>query len=157
MWDFFEAEDLLMAGKVKQYEKLMEESVGEIPMSRKAKIVFYPDFKLEYEYDFGSTTSLLITTVAQYSFKADKSLVLLSRNEPLKIFCQVCEEAPAAQLCVIHDWEDDYLFCPNCAKKHAKKCSDFEEYVAMSVVNSPRMGVCGYDGGSIDIERDENV
>jgi hypothetical protein len=92
--DFFEAENLLMAGKA-------EESIGEIPMSRKVNKVFYPDFKLEYE--------------------------------------------------------DDYLFCPKCAKKHAKECRDFEAYAAMPVVNFPRMGVCGYTGGTIDTERDGNV
>ena len=66
LWSFFEAEELLEAGKTKEYERLMEETAGEIPMSRKAKNVFYQDFKLEYEYDFGSTTALLITTIAQY-------------------------------------------------------------------------------------------
>ena len=34
------------------------------------------------------------------------------------------------------------------------ECSDFDDYASMPVVNSPRMGVCGYEGGSIDLERD---
>jgi hypothetical protein len=46
------------------------------------------------------------------------------------------------------------LFCDKCAKKHAKKCEDFEDYAALPVVNSPRMGVCAYEGGCIDTERD---
>ena len=154
MWDFFEAQDLLEKGKIKEYEKLMEESAGEIPMSRKAKDVFYQDSKLEYKYDFGSTTELLITTLAQYPFKADKAIVLLSRNEPLKILCDTCKKAPATQLCTVHDWNEDSLFCEKCAKKHAKECEDFEDYAAMPVVNSPRMGVCAYEGGIIDVERD---
>ncbi|MDR0835444.1 MAG: hypothetical protein LBN11_02540, partial [Tannerella sp.] len=53
-----------------------------------------------------------------------------------------------------HDWEEDGLFCDKCGKKHAKTCPDFEEYAALPVVNSPRMGMCAYEGGSIDIERD---
>ena len=154
MWNFFEAEELLQKGKTKEYEKLMEEARGEIPMSRKAKDVFTPDLKLEYEYDFGSSTYLLITTVAQLVFKADYKIVLLSRNEPLKLLCQVCKKEPAVQICTVHDWDEASFFCEKCAKKHEKECADFEDYAAVPVVNSPRMGVCGYDGGKIDKERD---
>ena len=154
MWDFFEAEELLEKGKTKEYEKLMEETAGEIPKGRKAKDVFYKDFKLEYEYDFGSSTTLLLTIVAEYPIKADEKIVLLSRNEPLEIYCQTCGNEPAVELCTVEDWDSDYLFCEKCAKKHAKKCGDFADYAAMPVVNSPRMGVCGYTGGIIDKERD---
>jgi hypothetical protein len=51
-------------------------------------------------------------------------------------------------------YDDDAEFCDKCAKKHAKKCEDFDDYASMPVVNSPRMGVCTYEGGVIDIERD---
>ena len=44
--------------------------------------------------------------------------------------------------------------CEKCAEKHAKECEDLSDCAAMSVVNSPRMGVCAYNGGSIDTERD---
>jgi len=30
----------------------------------------------------------------------------------------------------------------------------YADYAAMPVVNSPRMGVCAYEGGTIDRERD---
>lgn len=155
MWDFFEAQELLEQGKTKEYEKLMEQTSGEVPMSRKAKKVFYKDLKLEYEYDFGSSTNLLVTTIAEYPIKADKKIVLLSRNEPLELYCQTCGNEPAVELCSVEDWNKDYLFCEKCAKKHAKNCKDFADYAAMSVVNSPRMGVCAYGGGTIDVERDD--
>jgi len=154
MWDFFEAQELLASGKTKQYEELMEQTAGEIPMSRKARDVFHQDFKLEYEYDFGSTTQLVINVLAEYPFKADKPIILLSRNEPLEIFCESCGKQPATQICTAHGWNEESMFCEKCAKKHAKICSDFEDYAALPVVNSPRMGVCGYAGGTIDIERD---
>ena len=154
MGNIFEAEELLEAGKIKQYEKLMEETSGEIPMSRKAKDVFYSDLKLEYEYDFGSSTLLIVTCIAGYSFKSDKPIVLLSRNEPLEIMCETCGKKPATEICTAHGWDEDTMFCPKCAKKHAKVCEDFADYAAMLVVNSPRMGVCAYEGGSIDVERD---
>ena len=153
-WDFFEAEELLNAGKMKEYEKLMEETAGEIPMSRKAKNVFCQDSKLEYEYDFGSTTALIVTMLAQYPFKADESIVLLSRNEPLEILCDTCKKQPATEMCSVHGWDEDSVFCEKCAKKHAKNCEDFADYAAMPIVNSPRAGVCAYEGGVIDVERD---
>jgi hypothetical protein len=154
IWDFFEAEELLEKGKTGEYEKLMEEVMGEVPMSRKTYKVFYKGLKLEYEYDFGSSTELLLTVVEEYPFQAGEEIVLLSRNEPLEWLCDTCKKEPAARICTVHDWDDDSLFCDKCAGKHAKKCEDFADYAAMPVVNSPRMGVCAYEGGTIDIERD---
>ncbi|HDR51364.1 MAG TPA: hypothetical protein ENN90_07050 [Mariniphaga anaerophila] len=50
--------------------------------------------------------------------------------------------------------EKDAFFCETCSEKHAEECEDFADYAEMPVVNSPRMGECGYDGGTIDLERD---
>lgn len=156
MWDFFEAEELVREGKVKEYEDLMEKSMGEIPMGRTAKETFYKGLKLEYEYDFGSTTELLVTVLGEYGTKADKPIVLLSRNEPLGILCESCGKASAVYMCnVCYGYDDEGIFCKACAKKHEKECSDFADYAAMPVVNSPRMGVCGYEGGTIDLDRDK--
>jgi hypothetical protein len=154
MWGYFEAMELLEQGKQKKYEKLMEETNGEIPMSRKVNQVFHKDLKLDYKYDFGSSTNLQLTVMDEYPVKADKNIVLLSRNEPLEWLCDSCQKEPATQICTVHDWDDDSCFCDKCAKKHAKKCSDFEEYASMQIVNSPRMGICAYNGGCIDVERD---
>ncbi|MPM65603.1 hypothetical protein SDC9_112500 [bioreactor metagenome] len=154
MWDYFEAMELLEKGKVKQYEKMMEDMSGEVPKSRKANKVFYKDLKLEYEYDFGSSTELLLTVMEEYPVKADKKIVLLSRNEPLEWLCDTCKKEPATQICTAHEWDEESLFCDKCGKKHAKICEDFRDYSAMPMVNSPRMGVCAYEGGRIDTERD---
>lgn len=78
MWDLFEAEDLLAKGKTKEYEKMMEEANGEIPKGRKVKAALARNLKIDYEYDFGSTTSLQLTVVEEYPVKADKDIVLLS-------------------------------------------------------------------------------
>jgi hypothetical protein len=51
-------------------------------MAKKAKEVFEKGLQLNYEYDFGSTTALALTVVGEYPIKADKKIVLLSRNEP---------------------------------------------------------------------------
>lgn len=155
MFDFFEAEELLEKGKVKEYEKMMEDLKGEIPMNRKAKIALHKGLKLIYQYDFGSTTEILITVADEYPVKADKTIVLLSRNEPLELICESCGKEAAKQMCTIcYGYEDEGLFCKKCAKKHEKECEDFADYSALPVVNSPRMGVCAYDGGMIDKKRD---
>ncbi len=134
-----------------------DKAPGEISMNIKANNSLYKGQKIEYTYDFGSSTDLLITVEESYKIKAPNSIVLLSRNEPLEIMCEVCKKQPATDFCIAHDWEEKSLFCKKCAKKHAKTCKDFEDYAAMPVVNSPRFGVCGYMGGVIDVERDGNT
>lgn len=153
VWDYFEAMRLLEQGKIKQYEKLME-AVGEIPKSRKAEKVFVNGLKLEYKYDFGSSTNLLLTVVDKYPCRADEGIVLLSRNETLEWLCETCKKVPAKQICTVHNWDEYSRFCNKCAKKHAKTCEDFEDCADMPVVNSPRMGFCAYEGSVIDMERD---
>jgi hypothetical protein len=91
-----------------------------------------------------------------------KTLAKTSINRHLKIHLdQKVTENPKGksysvkvEICTVHNWGEDSLFCDKCAKKHAKKCPDFEEYASMPVVNSPRMGVCAYTGGVVDEERD---
>ncbi|MDR2466918.1 MAG: hypothetical protein LBD35_05940 [Prevotellaceae bacterium] len=126
----------------------------DIPMSRKVNRIFHPDLKLEYEYDFGSSTELVLTVIAEYPIKADAKIVLLSRNEPPECYCQTCKKEAATQMCSVHDYDEDSMFCDKCAKKHAKVCEDFADYSSMPIVNSPRAGVCAYSGGIIDTERD---
>ncbi|WP_044266160.1 hypothetical protein [Bacteroides timonensis] len=152
-WDYFEAMALMEQGRVKEYEKLMENCAGEIPMDRKVKNVFCKGLKLEYEYDFGSSTELIVEIVAEYSVKADDKIVLLSRNEPIGWLCEKCGKAKATLICTVCVGNEESMFCGKCAKKHAKECEDFADYAAMPIVNSPRMGVCAYEGGCIDTER----
>lgn len=156
MLDYFKAEELLEKGKTKEYEKLMEQIKGEIPMSRTAKMALFKGIKLDYEYDYGSTTALQLTVVDEYPLAADERIVLLSRNEPLGLTCVTCGQSPAISICTVcdTDYEEGALFCVKCGEKHAKTCEDFADYASLPVVNSPRMGVCAYTGGEIDKERD---
>jgi hypothetical protein len=140
--------------KLSQPQRVSTGEFGEIPFNKKAKDVFYKDLKLDYEYDFGSSTELEISVVSVFPYKADKSVVLLSRNEPLKIMCSICGKVPATQLCSVCMYDKDAEFCDKCAKIHAKECEDFADYASMPLVNSPRMGVCCYEGGIIDVKRD---
>jgi len=155
-WDYLEAMELMAKGKTKEYEQLMEDGSGEVPMSRKAKDALSKGLALEYEYDFGSSTELTITVMDEYPVKADKEIVLLSRNEPLHFLCTICGKAPATKICQFCIYNGPAWFCNKCAKKHAKECDDFDEDNSLPVVNSPRVGICAYEGGTIDTERDTN-
>ena len=141
-------------GQKRRCDFFDEDEEPGIPKATKLKDVFRKDLKLEYEYDFGSTTPLLITIADELPVSAQEDVILLSRNEPLEIMCDLCKKQPATQICSVCGFEDESIFCDSCAKKHAKKCSDFADYASMPVVNSPRMGECGYEGGIIDVERD---
>ncbi|MDR1180542.1 MAG: hypothetical protein LBL13_00985 [Bacteroidales bacterium] len=132
-----------------------EEAIDEdISMDAEAGNILHKGLKLRYEYDFGSSTYLVLNVIKEYPIEVKERLVLLSRNEPLELLCHCCKTEPATQICTVHGWNEESIFCDTCAKKHAKKCPDFKEYAALPVVNSPRMGVCSYNGGLLDQERD---
>lgn len=126
---------------------------SEIGKSRKVKEYFSKGFKTKYEYDFGSTTELTIKVIGEHFLKEKQAIVLLSRNEPLEIYCQSCGKEPASDICSVHLGYEEAFFCEDCMEKHEETCED-AEYAQLPVVNSPRMGTCGYTGGSIDTERD---
>jgi hypothetical protein len=92
-----------------------------------------------YEYDFGSTTELRIRVLGAREGVA-RGVRLLARNAPPPIACQVCGQ-PAVSICSQCVWDDGGWMCKACTKAH--KCG--ADYT-LPVVNSPRVGVCGYTG-----------
>jgi hypothetical protein len=125
----------------------------EVGITRKCEEVFSNTSKLIYRYDMGSTTELEIELKGSYHL-AIADIILLSRNEPLALICEACNKEPAVSICIVSSYEDVASFCKSCAIAHEKTCKDFDDYARMPVVNSPRMGVCAYEGGAIDTERD---
>lgn len=122
-----------------------------IAMSHKVEDVFSSKVKIYHHYDYGDTTEVYLRGVKNYQLKFSESIILLSRNEPLKLICAVCGNHPAQDICISCNWD---FYCASCSELHEKECEDFSDYAKMPVVNSPRMGVCGYTGGHIDKERD---
>jgi hypothetical protein len=93
-----------------------------------------------YEYDFGSTTELTLKVVAKRDGVMKRNAIrLLARNQPPDIRCQ-CGK-PAVWVCGECSWEPSGWLCKACGKKH--ECGD---EMFLPVVNSPRVGVCGYTG-----------
>ena len=109
--------------------------------------------KLEYCYDFGTSTELTISLKNIYAIETEE-LVLLSRNEPLKILCSKCNKNIATSICSVHLYDGEGYLCKDCEKTHKKECEDYADYAKMKLVNSPRVGDCAYEGGFIDKKRD---
>ena len=125
-----------------------------IGMNNLVKDVFQPKIKILHHYDFGSTTSVALKSGKVVDLQLKEKLILLSRNEPLKLMCNTCKTQPAQNLCSVCKYEEYAFYCEKCSELHAQTCQDFDDYANMPVVNSPRMGECGYTGGTIDVERD---
>lgn len=114
---------------------------GDIEMSAKLEEVLRPGEKLAYEYDFGSTTELLLTVVSKFEGSMKKGKVeILARNEAPQIKCGQCEK-PATTICTECMYEGEGWFCEDCAEQH-----ECDPEMFLPLVNSPRAGVCGYEG-----------
>lgn len=94
-----------------------------------------------HEYDFGTTTELTLRVVSEEEGEAKgKSIQLLAMNDAPLIKCEVCEEA-ATQVCTQCVYSGEGWLCDKCAGEH--ECG---EEMYLPVVNSPRVGMCGYAG-----------
>jgi hypothetical protein len=105
-----------------------------------------PGMKFEYEYDFGTTTNLSLRVVDEWPTSPSNAKIrLLARNEPPDIRCALCGK-PATNICPdCESTDQDCTFCDACAVGH--RCG---EEMLMPIVNSPRTGVCGYCGPSVE-------
>lgn len=110
-------------------ERSMDASLGEV-ISASATF--------SHEYDFGSTTYLDLKVINEREGRIGRApLRLLARNDAPEFTCAVCG-APATEIDVEAMYEDENpFFCD----AHAE-----EREMLLPVVNSPRMGVCGYAG-----------
>jgi hypothetical protein len=98
--------------------------------------------KFSYEYDYGSTTELTLKVVARRDHAAARGEVqLLARNAAPQVSCQRCAAQPATEICTECAWSDEGWLCQACALAH--ECGT---EMCLPVVNSPRVGVCGYTG-----------
>ena len=116
---------------------------SELGMGRKLKDILEPGMELLHEYDFGTTTVLLVKVLGGYEGPIEKNIPIqiLSRNEAPEILCGECGKAPAVEICTECQWDEGGWLCQSCAETH-----ECDEDMYLPVVNSPRTGVCGYTG-----------
>ncbi|CAG0948148.1 hypothetical protein ANRL3_00007 [Anaerolineae bacterium] len=117
----------------------------ELGMSNRIGEIFQHGETVTHIYDFGTESVTLIKPTGQREGKplSKHPVTLLVRNLAPVFECQECQQ-PATWLCmecVIED-ETDGTLCDKHMENHPH--DNYGE--PMHLVNSPRMGMCGYDG-----------
>lgn len=103
--------------------------------------VIAPGIEFRHEYDFGTTTELLLKVVGvREGAGYGRDIEIIARNDPPDIRCEACNK-PATQVCSQCIYDGPAWFCDACAKQH--ECG---EEAFLPVVNSPRVGMCAYAG-----------
>ncbi|MGH3086003.1 MAG: IS1096 element passenger TnpR family protein, partial [Rubrobacteraceae bacterium] len=99
--------------------------------------------RFRHVYDFGTSTDLKLRVAGEREGRiGQSSLRLLSRNEAPVWECEVCGEE-ATQICTYCIYETENPFY---CEAHAEDHDCDEPEMLLPVVNSPRMGMCGYEG-----------
>ncbi len=115
---------------------------------RKAVVgeVLQPEMKFKHEYDFGTTTELQLGVVGAVEIPGRlKDIRILARNTAPVIPCGVCGQ-PARWICgQCGGYEDKGIVCKAHAGEH--ECGG---EMLLPLVNSPRVGQCGYTGPEYD-------
>lgn len=109
------------------------------------KEVLKEGMRIDYEYDFGSSTDLVIQVSGfRDGVKTEENLTILSRNNAQEWICDHCHTNKATNICDPFLWGDERLFCDECMEEQGCDLN-----VMLPICNSPRMGVCGYCGSEI--------
>lgn len=114
-------------------------------MSTRAERVFTPGVELTHIYDFGTSSETLVKVVGVREGKplSAPPIFLMARNDPPEVACRECDQA-AAWLCLecLYELDEPGFLCDRHAAVHPH--TDYGE--PMPLVNSPRVGMCGYEG-----------
>ena len=118
----------------------------EISKGRMVADVFKPGLEITHIYDFGDSSHTLIKYVAVRDGKPTNPrhpIALMSRNNEPDFDCISCDER-ALWLCVecIYESNVEGTLCQQHSDEHPHE--DYGD--PLPLVNSPRMGMCGYDG-----------
>lgn len=109
-------------------------------MNTKLNNILNIDEKFEYEYDFGSTTHLILEVVDIIQVPSSFSQIeIIARNYEINHECEIC----GAEAKYFNYGKDEWE-CKNCIDKDDDMISEFD------YCNSPRDGVCCYEGHKED-------
>ena len=117
----------------------------EISRDRRARNVFEPELELTHIYDFGSSSETLIKVVGEREGRptTPHPITLMARNLIPEARCIECGQ-PATWFCMecLYDTEDEGTLCDRHAHGHPH--TNYGDPIPL--VNSPRLGMCGYEG-----------
>lgn len=117
----------------------------ELPKSARVDEIFETDFAVEHIYDFGSSThtQLRVMDTREGAATTKHPVALMARNDAPDVQCSKCEKQ-ANWLCVECMYESDEA--PELCDEHADSHPHEGYGPPLPIVNSPRVGVCGYEG-----------
>jgi len=117
----------------------------EIAKQRRVDAVFQQDVELTHIYDFGTSSETRIKAIGRREGVPlnTRPMVLMARNLRPEVMCIECEQ-PASRLCMecLIETESRGTLCEQHAATHPHH--DYGEPV--EIFNSPRVGMCGYEG-----------
>src|SRR5680860_859573 len=106
-------------------------------MVQSTSSIFQPGINIDYVYDYGSSTELLLKVISDITGKiVGKKVKLVARNNELVFKCTKCKKEIATKICTVCIHEKDRSrasFCDACVDLHS--CG---EEMALPIVNSPR-------------------
>ncbi|MEB3338376.1 MAG: hypothetical protein VKJ46_12995, partial [Leptolyngbyaceae bacterium] len=142
--DYLRAIWLECCGHLSQFS-LGRRFAQEIGMRRKISEVLHPGGELTHIYDFGTSSETLVKSVdiREGTPTTSRPIALMARNSLPENKCIECEQ-PATHLCTECLIEEQTwgVLCDEHAKTHPH--DNYGEPIPL--VNSPRLGMCGYDG-----------
>ena len=125
-----------------RYGMAADRALGHRSMQIRLGELLRPGTTFSHEYDFGTTTELVLKVIAEHEGRGTRNTIhLLARNEPPSMACGSCGK-PATELCTecLCKGKGGGL-CDVCVREHP---CDGE--MRLPVANSPRVGMCGYTG-----------
>jgi hypothetical protein len=128
-------------------EEIDDDDYESKSMKIKVKKVIGPGITFKYEYDFGTTTELRLKVVDTIvCMKPKEKIMVVGMNTMPETSCDECGR-PA----LYHYNEcEEKLLCKSCAADE-----ELDECYLLPITNSPRTGLCGYEGGTYDTLPDD--
>jgi hypothetical protein len=116
-----------------------------LSMESKIENVFEREKEIYHSYDFGTTSETVVELIEKREGRplSNNPMFLMGRNEMPVAKCLECEKN-ATHLCIecLYEQKNGWMYCDEHTEEHP--CDDYGEPVLL--VNSPRLGVCGYEG-----------
>ena len=142
---------MVQTGVLKRIQRIPREEDMNTELGKVLKV----GQKFSYTYDFGSSTDLVLKVIAEREGVETEdedadSILVMARNEAPVIPCRNCGK-PAVGIFPGYGAAEYGAVCETCAKTNRE---EFEESL-LPIVNSPRVGVCGYTGNDEAVEMEE--
>lgn len=117
----------------------------DIAKQHRVDAVFQGDVELTHIYDFGTSSETRIKAMGQREGPplTNRPMVLMARNLMPEATCIECGQ-PATRLCTECLIEENVW--GTLCKQHARTHRHNRYGKPIDLVNSPRLGMCGYDG-----------